>query len=289
VSLRSAITVCAVPQAVSGPFVFHGASPNEFFANLQKAKEIGFDAVELFLPDAKRIQAASVKAQLDTLSLDLAAVGSGAGWVVHQLSLTAPVNSERVKAIDFVKSLIDWAGPWAAPIIIGSMQGRVAVGEDRSEVLKRLGDSLSQLSEYAATRYQSHLFYEPLNRYETNLFTRIGDARDWLESQEFSNVLILADLFHMNIEEVDLAGAIRNCSRSGKNWIGHVHWADSNRQAMGFGHTSTDSIVAALKSIDYQGYLSGEVFPMPDSESAARQTLLSIQLSIQLATNQLLT
>jgi len=97
------------------------------------------------------------------------------------------------------------------------MQGRVPVDEDRSEVLKRLGDSLNQISEYAATRYKSHVFYEPLNRFETNLFTRIGDAAQWLASQSLSNVLILADLFLMNIEEVDLARAITDCNLQGKN------------------------------------------------------------------------
>jgi hydroxypyruvate isomerase len=281
VKLRSAITVCAVPQASAGPFVFHGASAGEFSANLHLAKEIGFDAVELFLPDSKQISASDTKIKLESLSLDLAAVGSGAGWVVHQLSLTAKENLERNRAIDFVKSLIDWAGLWAAPVIIGSMQGQVAVDEDRSEVLNRLGDSLNQISEYAATRYKSHVFYEPLNRYETNLFTRIGDAAQWLASQSLSNVLILADLFHMNIEEVDLASAITDCSLQGKNWIGHVHWADSNRQAMGLGHTNVAPIAAALMSIDYQGYLSGEVFPTPDSQTAAKQTLHSIQSSFQ--------
>jgi sugar phosphate isomerase/epimerase len=277
VKLRSAITVCAVPQANAGPFVFHGASPAEFSANLHLANEIGFDAVELFLPDASQISASETQKQLEDLSLGLAAVGSGAGWVVHQLSLTAKENADRVKAIDFVKSLIDWAGPWSAPVIIGSMQGRVAVGEERVEALKRLADSLSQINEYAATRYQSSIFYEPLNRYETNLFTQIGEAAKWLETQALSNVLILADLFHMNIEETNLAAAIEDCKFNGKNWIGHVHWADSNRRAMGLGHTDVAAIATALKSIDYRGYLSGEVFPAPDGMTAARQTFLSIQ------------
>jgi len=272
---RSAITVCAVPQAASGPFVFHG----DFFENIHLSKKIGFDAVELFLPDAKQVSAMETKTVLDSLSLDLAAVGSGAGWVVHQLSLTSNDESNRQKAIVFVKSLIEWAGPWSAPVIIGSMQGRISVGEDRSEVLKRLGDSLEVLSEYARAQHKSKLFFEPLNRYETNLFTRISDAANWLESRSLDNVLILADLFHMNIEESDLAESILSCNRNGKNWIGHTHWADSNRQAMGFGHTDTAPIAQALMSIGYDGYLSGEVFPAPDSNTAARQTLKTIQAS----------
>ena len=55
--------------------------------------------------------------------------------------------------------------------------------------------------------------------------------------------------------------------------IGHVHFADSNRQAIGFGHTQMESVIAALREIDYDGYLSAEIFPHPDATGAATQTI----------------
>jgi sugar phosphate isomerase/epimerase len=73
----------------------------------------------------------------------------------------------------------------------------------------------------------------------------------------------------MNIEEASLADAIR---KAGPH-IGHVHFADSNRRAAGMGHTDFPSIVTALRDVGYKGYLSAEVFPMPDSDAAARQTI----------------
>jgi sugar phosphate isomerase/epimerase len=76
----------------------------------------------------------------------------------------------------------------------------------------------------------------------------------------------------MNIEEPDLAAAIRE---AGKH-VGHVHFADSNRQAMGFGHTDPAPVISALRDIGYQGYLSAEILPLPDPEAAARQTIASI-------------
>jgi sugar phosphate isomerase/epimerase len=45
---------------------------------------------------------------------------------------------------------------------------------------------------------------------------------------------------------------------------------------MGFGHTPAEEIIAALREISYKGYLSAEILPLPDPETAARQTLLSI-------------
>jgi sugar phosphate isomerase/epimerase len=80
---------------------------------------------------------------------------------------------------------------------------------------------------------------------------------------------LLADLFHANIEEVDIAAAI---SAAGRH-IGHVHFVDSNRRPAGCGHIDYAPIVAALREIGYDGYLSAEALPWPDSEGAARQTM----------------
>ena len=74
-----------------------------------------------------------------------------------------------------------------------------------------------------------------------------------MKSLETDNVKLLADLFHMNIEEADLPAAIR----AGKGAIGHVHFVDSNRQAAGLGHTDFAPIAAALVEIGYDGYALG--------------------------------
>jgi sugar phosphate isomerase/epimerase len=80
---------------------------------------------------------------------------------------------------------------------------------------------------------------------------------------------VLADLFHMNIEESNLADAIR----TGGNWIDHIHFVDSNRWPAGSGHTDFDSVAAALKEIEFDGVVCAEAFPLPDSLSAAEATM----------------
>ena len=59
--------------------------------------------------------------------------------------------------------------------------------------------------------------------------------------------------------------------------VGHVHWADTNRQAVGLGHLDPAPIIAALREIDYTGYLSAEVLALPDSRAAARQSIESFR------------
>jgi sugar phosphate isomerase/epimerase len=90
-----------------------------------------------------------------------------------------------------------------------------------------------------------------------------------VESLASKNVVLLADLFHMNIEEVDIAAALG----AGGRHIGHVHFVDSNRRAAGFGHIDYRPVAEALRSIGYDRYASAEALPYPDPDAAARQTI----------------
>jgi sugar phosphate isomerase/epimerase len=262
--MRSAITVSLVPETKGGPFVFSNGLADAF----TRAKALGFDAVEIFPPRADAPELAEVRPLVDRTGLRVAAVGTGAGWVVQRLTLTHADPATREKARAFIRAIIDFAGQFGAPAIIGSMQGRWEAGVSRDQALACLGDALNELGDHAA-RHKVPLLYEPLNRYETNLFNRLGDTATWLRTLRTRNVKILADLFHMNIDEANSAAALREAGAL----VGHVHFADSNRRAIGFGQTPVEPIIAALREIGYAGYLSAEVFPLPDAEAAARQTI----------------
>ena len=125
-----------------------------------------------------------------------------------------------------------------------------------------------QLGGYAAERGQV-LIYEPLNRYESDLFNRQADACAFVRDHGIHGVKLLADLFHMNIEEPDLGAALR----ASGDLVGHVHLADSTRGPAGSGHTDLDAVGAALRDIGYDAWLSAEAFPDPTPEEAAAMTL----------------
>lgn len=262
--MKSAITLAQVPEAKSGPFVFHEPLPDSFAT----AAECGFDAVELFLPGPHFIDIENVKSMATEHNLAIAAVGTGAGMVQHGLSLVDPDPARRAKALEFVLSMIDFGGQLGAPAILGSMQGKWGGEVSREQSLAWLTEAL-QAADERAGRHGVTFIYEPLNRYETNQFNRLAPAADYLNEHGLSHTVLLADLFHMNIEERDLGEAIRQAGSK----VGHVHFADSNRQAIGFGHTEMESVVNALREIGYDGYLSAEILPLPDPRAAATQTI----------------
>ncbi|MEI7929020.1 MAG: sugar phosphate isomerase/epimerase family protein [Verrucomicrobiales bacterium] len=266
--MKTAVTLSQVAEAAAGPFVFRQPLPEAFAI----AAEIGFDAVELFLPSADFVSVEEIRTVAEQHGLSIAAVGTGAGMLRHGLSLTDPSAEKRQAALDFILALVDFGGQLGAPAILGSMQGKWGGEVNREQALDWLAESLHTIGQ-AAAKHAVPFLYEPLNRYETNLINRIGQGADFLISNGIENVLLLADLFHMNIEEANPSTALYHA----QSHVGHVHWADSNRQAIGFGHTDTTSIVGALREIGYTGYLSAEILPLPDPETAARQTLTSIR------------
>lgn len=266
--IQSAVTISLVPEARGGPFVFW----DDLADGCARAAAHGFNAVEIFPPSADAIDADALGELLAQHKLQLAATGSGAGWVKHKLRLTDPDAAIRRRAIQFVTALIDLAGPFHAPVIVGSMQGRWGDGVSREQAIVWLAEALEELAAHAA-HHHVPLLYEPLNRYETNLFTRVAETREFLGGLRAQNVLLLCDLFHMNLEEADIAAALRLAGDK----LGHVHFADSNRHAAGFGHTDFAPIARALREMDYRGFVSAEILPLPDSDTAARQTMTSFK------------
>lgn len=266
--MLSAITVSLVPETKGGPFVYTDGLEQAF----ADAAALGYDGVEIFPPGPDAPEFAAVSALVDRHRLRVAAVGTGAGWVVRKLALTSPDAGVRAQARAFIRGIIDVAGRFGAPAIIGSMQGRAEGAVSRAQALDWLGEALDELGNHAA-RHGVPLLYEPLNRYETNLLNRLGDTAAWLRTLQTKNVRLLADLFHMNIDEADSAAALREAG----SLVGHVHFADSNRHAIGLGQTRIAPIVAALRAIGYKGFLSAEVFPQPDAVTAARQTIAAFR------------
>jgi len=266
--MKSALTVSLVPEAAGGPFVFWSGLQDAF----AQTSSLGFDGIEIFAAEPAALDLLEISALREEHPIAVAAVGTGAGWVKHKLHLCHPDAGIRGRALDFILRMIEAGGALAAPAILGSMQGRVEAGVEREQAMQWLAEALAA-ADSAAAAAGTVFLYEPLNRYETNLFNRQLDAAAFLAQHGFRNTRILADLFHMNIEESDLPSALSALGPA----LGHVHFADSNRRAIGLGHLDPAPVVEALRQIGYTGYLSAEVLPLPSSRAAAEQTLASFR------------
>jgi sugar phosphate isomerase/epimerase len=266
-SMKSSVTISLV-KSLKGPWIFQ----DELSVSIPKAKQIGFDGVELFMASANDIDGKFLQQLLEDNQMSLAAVATGAGKILHNLTLTSPDKTIRAKAIDFIKRMIDFGAPFKAPAIIGSMQGNI--GENsREDTLAEFAESLNELGRYARQR-DVELLFEPLNHYSTDVANALADGIEIIKKTGTNNIKLLADFFHMNIEETDIAESIKRAAK----FIGYVHFVDSDRKPAGMGHIDLKSAVDALKHIGYKGYLSAEALPWPDSQTAAEQTIKNFKL-----------
>ena len=97
----------------------------------------------------------------------------------------------------------------------------------------------------------STILLEPLNRYETHFMRTLCDGVEICKQVNSPNVAIMADFFHMSIEERNIADSIE----ASGDFIKHVHLADSTRELPGYGHTDFKSGFKALRKIGYQNYM----------------------------------
>lgn len=100
----------------------------------------------------------------------------------------------------------------------------------------------------------SIVLVEPLNRYETHFIKSLNDGVEICERVDSPNVAIMADFFHMSLQERNIPDSIEAAGK----YIRHVHLADSTRELPGYGHTDFAAGFAALKRIGYRDYMALE-------------------------------
>ncbi|GAB4514674.1 MAG: sugar phosphate isomerase/epimerase [Anaerolineae bacterium] len=119
------------------------------------------------------------------------------------------------------------------------------------DLIERLLVVLLQEVIAATPDLDAAIFLEPLNRYEARYLRTLEHAARVSRAVGHRRVRILADLFHMNIEEADPVAALRSVDSR----LGHVHLADSNRLLPGHGHTDFPAVLQALKRSGFGGWM----------------------------------
>lgn len=135
---------------------------------------------------------------------------------------------------------------------------------------------IEQLVEQA-DRSGIELWVEPVNRYETHLLVRLQDAASVVAPFKAANLGIVADLFHMALDEPDIPGAIQ----AHADLVGHVHLADSNRRLPGLGTTDFKAALQALDSIGYGGWMAFECGEPGENHDRAEAYLRQLPRSLE--------
>ncbi len=115
---------------------------------------------------------------------------------------------------------------------------------------------------------EGQMLLEGINRYESPYLNSIKQCKDLVDSLTFSNAGVLADFFHMSIEEADMVESVQYVGSG----IKHVHLGDNNRLLPGYGSTDWQACFNALKDVGYQGFLNLECSTCGDPAKTLPET-----------------
>ncbi|HEX9015464.1 MAG TPA: sugar phosphate isomerase/epimerase family protein [Chloroflexota bacterium] len=251
---------------VFSPFIFVG----DLIEGMGRAQSIGYDTVELFVLNPRETGISKIADAVHSRNLSVSAIGPGLGSYRYGWTYSHPEEEIRKLAVERTKDGVLLAAEFKTSVNFGGMRGNLADDPDlRKKQRGWILDAIRSTAEFAGPLGVS-LGVEPINRYETNFINTAADAMEVVSEIDLPNVGVLLDSFHMNIEEQSIPEAI---AAVGDRLV-NFHFVDSNRLAPGWGHTDMGSIVAALRSVGYDRYLSMEILRKPAPQEAATQALL---------------
>jgi len=254
---------------VFAPLLYAG----DLMRGMRRAAELGYDGIELNLRDPGVENLDVILSAAQAHGLAIISLGTGQAYLADGLSVAAPDPAIRAMLVERVKRHVDFAARTGAFVVLGGVRGRFEgdAAARRSQYAGAVA-VVRQLADYATPRGVT-ITLEPINRYESNFLNSIDDTLAFLRDVDRPAVKVLLDTFHMNIEEANMCAAFE---RAGPR-LSHIHLVDSNRRAPGMGHLDFEPILATLRGIGYDGYLSGEFLPLPDDDAAAEENIAYVR------------
>lgn len=172
------------------------------------------------------------------------------------LSLLQP--EKRAATVAFLASIGAQARKLGADLVCGPLLAPVGDLPEAPPSLRERESAVAGLKA-AAQRVADigvTLALEPLNRFESAYPTTVAEAGALVDAVGASNLGLLLDTFHMNIEERSPQAAIRLAGPR----LRHFHCSENDRGPVGSGHIAWPAVREALRDAGYQGDLVVESF-----------------------------
>jgi sugar phosphate isomerase/epimerase len=265
--MKAGVVICG-PDVSHGPLALLSGT---FEQRAAKASDLGYAGVEIMVRDPEELDWQEIEATLERFSLDVPQIVTGELFGQDGLCLATSDEEVYRRAEQRTRSVIDLAARLGTMVNIGRLRGQLSF-LNSPDARTVACDRLRRVISYAADR-GVRVTIEPLNRYETDFIFNARDGMEFLKDIGCENAGLMLDLFHMNIEEASIEGGLRLASE--RLW--HVHVADSNRRYPGCGHLDFDTIFDTLSDIGYAGFISAEMLPWPDPDTAAKRALSFMQ------------
>jgi D-psicose/D-tagatose/L-ribulose 3-epimerase len=235
-------------------FIWSAGIDRDLLNRFPSIKEQGFDGVELPLIRPEEVPLVDIRRSLaqNELACTFCSV------LPQGLSVVSPSADVRQKTRTHLADCVRVAAEAGAEIIAGPLYSPVGdiPGRRRTEDEWKWAVECYRLLGAILRSYEITIAIEPLNRFETYFLNTAADAVRLAAEIDHPNVGVLFDTFHANIEEKDVAAALRSVAP----YLKHVHACENDRGIPGTGHTDWSGVFRALAELRYEGWVTIESF-----------------------------
>ena len=221
---------------------------------IRRIAHYGYEGVE-FIGEPDELNSEVIKNHLKSNNILASSICS---LFNMERDLVSSDKKVRKNTVEYIKKNISFAAEINAGVVIVSPTACMKIHPEAS-IDKEWAWAVEGIKEAAevAKDHDVVLVIEAWNRYETYMINRLDQSMKMVDDVGMDNVGTMGDTFHMNIEEQNIAHAIKKA----KGYLRHIHFADSTRAAPGHGHIDFKAVAAAIKDIGYRGYISMELLP----------------------------
>ena len=241
------------------------------------AAEIGYDGVEIApftladsVDDIGNIRRAEIRSAADGAGVEII----GLHWLLispEGLYVNHVDAAIWKRTRDYFQSLVSFCGDLSGQVmIIGSPKQRnVQEGWDFQEAWKRARELFEQVLPLAE-RCDVVLCIEPLSKDQTNFIDGADEALRMVAEIDHQNFQTMLDVCSGSTEDRPISDLLETTGEH----LFHVHVNDANKRGPGFGETDFVSVLKTLDQMNYERYVSVEVFDFtPDPRTIGSASL----------------
>lgn len=243
-----------------------------------KLAALGYDGVELMTRDPRRLDGEKIQRWLENHGLELVGLCTGHVFGEDGLGLVGLGEIIYRQAMERLKDIVDFAAQFGGKntlVNIGRSRGS-GYPQDPDRTLSEMEAAFRHLAEYAAP-HGVKIVLEPINVLQAAYIHTAQEGIAMVKRVNHGNFGLMLDAYHMNIEDVDIYDSIRQA----KPYLWFIHFTDNNRHWPGSAHLDIERMVAVLEEIHYEGFVSLEILPWPDPDTAARSSIKSLRRYIK--------
>lgn len=240
------------------------ASLAELSRRMKRLSELGYQGIELSAMHPPPYSSAELKQVVDEHGMPVVSFLSGWSYGHEKLCLCSPEAAIREKAVERLRSYVDYAAPLGAILVVGLMQGLRSDEPDGDFAAGRIVDCLRRAAERAVEKNVS-LVLEPVNHLQVGFHHTADEAAQVVARVGSPGLGYMLDTIHLHIEE---HSAIATILAHGDR-IRHFHLCESNGGRFGTGSIDFKGVLSALRASGYTGCVSVKVYRHLGWERAA--------------------